>query len=48
MRHMMLCLIMRSLEVMEKPCSVADPRAGVGLCSEHPVFASKNRSPGLE
>ncbi|MDD7022177.1 MAG: hypothetical protein PUI29_06375 [Aeromonadales bacterium] len=30
MSHMMLCLIMRCLEIMEKPCSVADPAPAGG------------------
>ena len=42
-KHMTLCLIMRCLEMKEKPYSVVDTHAGGGLYSEDSAFASKNR-----
>ncbi len=42
-KHMTLCLILRCLEMKEKPYSVVDTHAGGGLYSEDSVFASKNR-----
>lgn len=43
LKHITLCLILRCLEMKEKPYSVVDTHAGGGLYSEDSVFASKNR-----
>lgn len=43
LKHMTLCLLMRSLGRKDKPMTVIDTHAGAGLYSLHSSFAQKNR-----
>lgn len=43
LKHMILCLVLRSLNQKDKPYSVIDTHAGAGVYALNSVFASKNK-----
>lgn len=43
LKHMTLCLLLRALEMKDKPYCVIDTHAGGGVYSENSVFVQKNR-----